>query len=188
MNDNTFKVYDLKEVCSILKISLQVLRRYIKKGEIKASKIGRKYVITAEALEDYLTNRTLTKDNATKESKTLKQLRKNQTTPIEDTLKELLQALLIEAQEKGSNNFNFSLSDINKNLEDKLTETKLDAYLEELLNYRAIVENTGKATLISSYFKIQEPNKVSYDIEISKTLLEQYNKNMLLDVEILKNK
>ena len=35
MNDNTFKVYDLKEVCSILKISLQVLRRYIKKGEIK---------------------------------------------------------------------------------------------------------------------------------------------------------
>ena len=54
MNDNTFKVYDLKEVCSILKISLQVLRRYIKKGEIKASKIGRKYVITEEALEEYL--------------------------------------------------------------------------------------------------------------------------------------
>ena len=99
-----------------------------------------------------------------------------------------MQALLIEAQEKGSNNFNFSLNDINKNLEDKLTETKLDAYLEELLTYRAIVENTGKANLISSYFKIQEPNKVSYDIEISKTLLDQYNKNMLLDVEILKNK
>ena len=32
------KVYELKEVASILKINLRVLRRYIKEEKIKASK------------------------------------------------------------------------------------------------------------------------------------------------------
>lgn len=48
------KVYELKEVCELLKINLQVLRRYIKDGEIKASKIGRKYIITEESLRDFI--------------------------------------------------------------------------------------------------------------------------------------
>lgn len=48
------KVYELKEVCDLLKINLQVLRRYIKDGEIKASKIGRKYIITEESLKDFI--------------------------------------------------------------------------------------------------------------------------------------
>ena len=48
------RVYELKEVASILKINLRVLRRYIKEDKIKASKIGRKYVITAEDLEAFI--------------------------------------------------------------------------------------------------------------------------------------
>ena len=48
------KVYELKEVCDLLKINLQVLRRYIKDSEIKASKIGRKYIITEESLKDFI--------------------------------------------------------------------------------------------------------------------------------------
>lgn len=48
------KVYELKEICDLLKINLQVLRRYIKNGEIKASKIGRKYIITEESLKDFI--------------------------------------------------------------------------------------------------------------------------------------
>lgn len=48
------KVYELKEVCKELNIGLQVLRTYIKEGKIKASKIGRKYVITEESINEFL--------------------------------------------------------------------------------------------------------------------------------------
>ena len=52
--ENSLKVYELKEVCELLKINLRVLRRYIKDGEIKASKIGRKYIITEANLKEFL--------------------------------------------------------------------------------------------------------------------------------------
>lgn len=52
--ENSLKVYELKEVCELLKINLRVLRRYIKDGEIKASKIGRKYIITETHLKEFL--------------------------------------------------------------------------------------------------------------------------------------
>lgn len=52
--EKSLKVYELKEICELLKINLQVLRRYIKNGDIKASKIGRKYVITEANLQDFI--------------------------------------------------------------------------------------------------------------------------------------
>lgn len=52
--ENSLKVYELKEVCELLKINLRVLRRYIKDGKIKASKIGRKYIITEAHLKEFL--------------------------------------------------------------------------------------------------------------------------------------
>lgn len=54
MNEKQIKVYDLKEVCKELNIGLQVLRSYIKEGKIKASKIGRKYVITEESINEFI--------------------------------------------------------------------------------------------------------------------------------------
>jgi len=54
MNEKKIKVYELKEVCKELNIGLQVLRSYIKEGKIKASKIGRKYVITEESINDFI--------------------------------------------------------------------------------------------------------------------------------------
>ena len=54
MNDEKIKVYELKEVCDLLKINIRVLRQYIRNGEIKASKIGRKYIITEEHLKEFL--------------------------------------------------------------------------------------------------------------------------------------
>lgn len=53
-HEKKIKVYELKEVCKELNIGLQVLRSYIKEGKIKASKIGRKYLITEEAINEFL--------------------------------------------------------------------------------------------------------------------------------------
>lgn len=53
-HEKKIKVYELKEVCKELNIGLQVLRTYIKEGKIKASKIGRKYLITEEAINEFL--------------------------------------------------------------------------------------------------------------------------------------
>ena len=66
--EKKIKVYDLKEVCKELNIGLQVLRSYIKEGKIKASKIGRKYVITEESINDFI------KSNQVEPKKTLKEL------------------------------------------------------------------------------------------------------------------
>ena len=48
------KIYDLQEVCEILKMNIQTIRIYIKEGKLKASKVGRKYVITEEDFKDFL--------------------------------------------------------------------------------------------------------------------------------------
>lgn len=61
--ENSLKVYELKEVCELLKINLRVLRRYIKDGEIKASKIGRKYIITEASLKDFLERNEVKAEN-----------------------------------------------------------------------------------------------------------------------------
>ena len=48
------KIYDLNEVCDILKMNIQTIRIYIKEGKLKASKIGRKYIITEEDFKAFL--------------------------------------------------------------------------------------------------------------------------------------
>lgn len=48
------KIYDLQEVCEILKMNIQTIRIYIKEGKLKASKVGRKYVITEEDFKAFL--------------------------------------------------------------------------------------------------------------------------------------
>ncbi len=48
------KFYELQEVAEMLKINLRVLRQYVREGKIKASKIGRKYLITDEALKEFI--------------------------------------------------------------------------------------------------------------------------------------
>jgi len=53
-NELDIKIYDLKEVESILKVSNKTLLNYIKAGKIKATKIGGKWTITKENLERYV--------------------------------------------------------------------------------------------------------------------------------------
>lgn len=57
-NDKGLRVYDLNELCELLGVSLQVIRRYIKDGKLTASKIGRKYLITEKSLQDFINGNT----------------------------------------------------------------------------------------------------------------------------------
>ena len=43
-------IYDLKDVEKRLKIGRRTLREYVKKGELKAEKIGRAYYVTEPKL------------------------------------------------------------------------------------------------------------------------------------------
>ncbi len=47
-------VYDLKDLSKKLTISVRTLREYIKKGELKAKKIGRAYYVTEQSLMAFL--------------------------------------------------------------------------------------------------------------------------------------
>lgn len=48
------KVYDLDDLVKLLKMNIQTLRIYIKEGKLKASKVGRKYIVTEENLKEFL--------------------------------------------------------------------------------------------------------------------------------------
>ena len=48
------KIYDLNEVCEILNMNIQTIRIFIKEGKLKASKVGRKYVITQQDFKAFL--------------------------------------------------------------------------------------------------------------------------------------
>lgn len=54
------KVYDLNEVCELLKMNIQTIRIYIKEGKLKASKIGRKYIITEDDLKELIESQRVT--------------------------------------------------------------------------------------------------------------------------------
>ncbi|MCX4254758.1 MAG: helix-turn-helix domain-containing protein [Bacilli bacterium] len=54
------KVYDLNEVCELLKMNIQTIRIYIKEGKLKASKIGRKYIITEDDLKEFIESQRVT--------------------------------------------------------------------------------------------------------------------------------
>jgi excisionase family DNA binding protein len=49
-------LYDLEELSVLLNITVFSLREYIKKGKLKAQKMGKRYFITQESLNEYFTN------------------------------------------------------------------------------------------------------------------------------------
>lgn len=48
------KIYNLDEVVKLLGLNIQTVRIYIKEGKLKASKVGRKYMVTDEAIKEFL--------------------------------------------------------------------------------------------------------------------------------------
>jgi len=48
------QVYNLKEVVKLLGLNIQTIRQYIKEGKLKASKVGTHYMVTDEAIKDFL--------------------------------------------------------------------------------------------------------------------------------------
>lgn len=48
------QVYNLKEVVKLLGLNIQTIRQYIKDGKLKASKVGTHYIITDEAIKEFL--------------------------------------------------------------------------------------------------------------------------------------
>ena len=48
------QVYNLKEVVKLLGLNIQTIRKFIKEGKLKASKIGTHYIVTDEAIKDFL--------------------------------------------------------------------------------------------------------------------------------------
>lgn len=50
------KLYNLQEVAEILGIHYQTVRKLIQKGELKAKKIGKGYIVTSENLKQYVSN------------------------------------------------------------------------------------------------------------------------------------
>lgn len=51
---NELKTYTVSEVQDILKVSVRTIRAYISTGKLKASKVGRSYVIKREDLEQFI--------------------------------------------------------------------------------------------------------------------------------------
>ncbi len=50
------EIYTPKEAGDFLKLNTETIYDYIKSGHIRASKIGNRYRITGEALEEFLRN------------------------------------------------------------------------------------------------------------------------------------
>ncbi|QXV42413.1 helix-turn-helix domain-containing protein (plasmid) [Staphylococcus epidermidis] len=48
------ETYTVNEVAQLLDMNIRTVRKYIKIGEIKASKIGRKYIITSDNVKKFL--------------------------------------------------------------------------------------------------------------------------------------
>lgn len=48
------KVYNLKEVVNLLGLNIQTVRQYIKNGKLKASKVGTHYIVTEDAIQEFL--------------------------------------------------------------------------------------------------------------------------------------
>ena len=51
---NETPVYNLKDLSKKLKISIRTLRKYIKRGDLKARKIGKAYYVTEPNLMAFL--------------------------------------------------------------------------------------------------------------------------------------
>ena len=55
MIDQT-RLYTLREVAEILRLNPQTLYNNIRRGKLKASKVGREYRFTAEQVQDIIKN------------------------------------------------------------------------------------------------------------------------------------
>lgn len=65
-------VYDLPEIAQKLRLHLDTLRRYVREGRLRATKIGKTYLVAEENLKEFLTGKTI------QEMLTDLDLRKNQ--------------------------------------------------------------------------------------------------------------
>ena len=54
MTANETPVYDLKSLSNKLNLSIRTLREYIKRGDLKAKRIGKSYYVTEHSLMDFL--------------------------------------------------------------------------------------------------------------------------------------
>lgn len=48
------KIYNLKEVVSLLGLNIQTIRKLIKEGKLEASKVGTHYMVTEDAIKNFL--------------------------------------------------------------------------------------------------------------------------------------
>jgi len=48
------KVYSLPEVSELLDITYPTVRKYVKEGKIRSRRVGRNYLITGEAIRNFL--------------------------------------------------------------------------------------------------------------------------------------
>ena len=55
--DTDLTYYDLKEVSEILKVTNRTLLTYIKQGRLRAVKLGKKWVVTPDAIKDLLNDK-----------------------------------------------------------------------------------------------------------------------------------
>ena len=47
------EVYTASDIAQLLGLNIDTVRTYIKRGELKASKVGRKYIITVDSYKDF---------------------------------------------------------------------------------------------------------------------------------------
>lgn len=56
------EVYTVNDVAKSLGMNIETIREYIKRGELKASKVGRKYIITIDNYEDFIKSNELQRE------------------------------------------------------------------------------------------------------------------------------
>jgi excisionase family DNA binding protein len=58
MRETTVEVYTINELMEILKVTRRTLQNYIKKGRIKAFKMGNEWRVTRPSLDDFIERNT----------------------------------------------------------------------------------------------------------------------------------
>lgn len=52
--DIQIKIYTVPELCELLQLTPQSVRKYLREGKIKGRKAGTKWIVTDEALKEFL--------------------------------------------------------------------------------------------------------------------------------------
>jgi excisionase family DNA binding protein len=63
------RIYTFDEVLELIGVSRPVLRKYIGDGRIQARRIGKSWVITEIALQEWLTGKTMEREMASRNAK-----------------------------------------------------------------------------------------------------------------------